>query len=289
MVAAVAAAGCTTLSFYLANAPAFFGSYERFADLPYGDGSRQRLDVYAPPDAAARPVVIFWYGGSWTAGRKADYRFVGAALAERGYVAVIPDYRLHPVVAFPAFVDDGARAVAWVQRRIERYGGDPRRIVLAGHSAGAHTASYLALHQDALRAAGADPSCIRGLVALAGPHALEPDSALLHAIFAAPYEPADWQPVRFVDGTDPPALLVHGAADETVDVRHTEALRDALRGAGVQVEAEIYPGATHVDLVADFAVLAPSRAPVVERAAHFIDRVTTAASPASCSAAPGCR
>jgi acetyl esterase/lipase len=115
----VASAGCSSFGFWVANAPASIGAFNRSRDLAYGDDPRQRVDVYSPKSAHDRPVVIFFYGGSWTMGRKANYAFVGAALAERGYVTVIPDYRLYPEVRFPVFVEDGARAVAWAGIPIE--------------------------------------------------------------------------------------------------------------------------------------------------------------------------
>jgi acetyl esterase/lipase len=271
--------GCTRVALFLANAPAAFGSYDRIAGLAYGDGPRARLDLYVPKSAAREaaaglPVIVFWYGGSWTNGKRADYRFVGAALAQRGFVVAIPDYRLHPDVDFPAFTDDGAQAVAWLQEHAREYGGDPERMVLMGHSAGAHTAAYLALNQDALRKVGAEPTWIRGLVGLAGPYTLKASSDFLRAIFKAPYEPADWQPVAFVDETDPPALLIHGGKDKTVDIRHTYALQAALEKAGVRVETEIYPDAAHTDLIAAFATLARKREAVLDRVARFAADVT---------------
>src|SRR5689334_10101594 len=94
---------CSAVTFGIANAPAAFGPHERKADIAYGSDARQRLDVYVPktahdaaslalPVASGHPVVIFWYGGSWQWGSKSDYRFVGAALANRGYITVLPDY-----------------------------------------------------------------------------------------------------------------------------------------------------------------------------------------------------
>ena len=276
LAAAALAAGCGGLRFFLANAPAAFGAHERIADLAYGSEPRQRLDIYKPAAPAnARPVVVFFYGGSWTQGRKRDYRFVGATLAKNGFVAVIPDYRLHPDVRFPAFIEDGARTVAWVEAHARDYGGDPGRIVLLGHSAGAHIAAYLALDDRRLTAVDARPDAIRGFIGLAGPYALEPNSLVLNTIFADPYGPEDWQPVRFVDASAPPTLLVHGRADRTVALRHTEAMRDALENAGVPVETELYDGASHTDLVAAFAPLASGRLPVVERVTRFIESVAS--------------
>ena len=122
--------GCSDALFSIANVPTHFSSVRTQTDIAYGEQARQRLDIYAPPQAERLPVVIFWYGGAWTEGTKDNYRFVGTALAESGFVAVLPDYRLYPTASFPAFVEDGARAVAWVERHAETFGGDHTRIVL---------------------------------------------------------------------------------------------------------------------------------------------------------------
>jgi acetyl esterase/lipase len=99
----------------LLNALVPSGTYILSDGIPYGEGPRRRLDVYRPGEAGPgpRPVVVFFYGGSWQNGNRADYRFVGEALAAMGFVAVLPDYRLHPDGLFPGFVEDGAAAVRW--------------------------------------------------------------------------------------------------------------------------------------------------------------------------------
>jgi acetyl esterase/lipase len=275
LIAAVCAAaviGCSRFNFFVANAPNTFGSFRRTSDLPYGDDARQQLDVYAPPRPGHRPVVIFFYGGSWSAGKKADYAFVGAALADRGYVTVIPDYRLYPKVRFPAFVEDGARAVAWVQQHAREFGGDPDRLVLMGHSAGAHIAALLALNPAYLAAAGVRPRSVVGFIGLSGPYALVPDTDRLHAIFGMPYMPDNWQPVHFADSSAPPALLLHGADDNLVESAHTEKLRDALLAHGAEVETHIYPGRGHVDTIASFTVAARYRTPALKQSLAFLDR-----------------
>jgi acetyl esterase/lipase len=272
---AVLASGCTSLSFLIANTATLTGRYERSTDHSYGPQSRHKLDVYSPRDAKDRPVVVFFYGGSWTSGGRGLYRFVGAALAERGIVAVLPDYRLYPQVKFPLFVDDGALAVAWVQKHAQEFGGDPQRIVLMGHSAGGHEAAFLAYDQKLLQKVGARPQWIRGLVGLSGPYALAPDTEILNTIFASPYTEAEWQPVRFVTSQSPPTLLVHGAADDVVSIKHAEKLRDVLQTNHVRVETHFYPGKNHSDTVAAFSVLARGRAPVLDRSVSFIESVTT--------------
>lgn len=297
-VAVTAMAGalsaCSAITFGIANAPAAFGPYERKADIAYGSDARQRLDVYVPKAAssgsdagsssslaaAARPVVIFWYGGSWQRGSKSDYRFVGAALADHGYITVLPDYRLYPDVKFPEFLDDAAHAVAWVQEHAQEFGGDPHRVVLMGHSAGAHTAAYLALNHEFLARRGAKPEWIAGLVGLSGPYALAPNTRTLNRIFAAPWGESDWQPLRFVDAKAPPTFLAHGLADDIVSVAQTEKLRDALEAKGVRVETELYPGTGHAATVAGFSKAARGSAPTLDQAVAFLDSLTLPASTA---------
>jgi acetyl esterase/lipase len=278
LVLAGFSSACTSLSFLIANVPAAFGAYERSSDIAYGKDRRQRLDVYRPRQAGTgRPVVIFWYGGSFDSGSKDSYRFVGAALAERGFVTVVPDYRLYPMVRFPAFLEDPAKAVAWVQQHAQEFGGDPHRIVLMGHSAGAHIAAYLAYKPDALIEAGARPEWIAALVGLSGPYALAPNTRRLHTIFGRPYTEADWQPVRFVTHRAPPTFLAHGLDDLLVSAHQSEQLRDALRQADVRVEAKLYAGRGHADMVAALSMPARHRAPVLDDASAFIESVTAVA------------
>jgi len=266
--------GCSNFVFLLANAPTAFASFQQHRDLAYGTDARQRLDVYAPPQAAKLPVVIFWYGGSWTHGDRANYRFVGAALAARGFVTVVPDYRLYPQVAFPQFCMDGAQALAWVEAHVQEFGGDPHRIVLMGHSAGAHIAAFVAFNHAFDERAGADPKSIVGLVGLSGPYALVPDTPTLHATFPAPYTNADWQPVQFVDAHSPPTLLLHGLDDKEVRPRHTLALNEALLREHIRVEMKLYRHGRHGDTVAPFALLARHRSPAFEDSVAFIASVT---------------
>lgn len=271
---ALAITGCSTTQFLLANAPTAVDHVERHLDLPYGEGSRRRLDVYSPRQPTNRPVVIFWYGGSWTKGNKSEYRFVGAALAERGFVAVLPDYRLYPQVTFPLFDEDGARAVAWVQQHVQEFGGDPRHIVLMGHSAGGHTAAFLAYNHEFLRKFGADPRSIVGLVGLSGTYALVPDDDTLRSTFPPPYTEKDWQPIRFVDAHSPPTLLLHGLNDKEVLPQEAIQLRNALERNHVRVELHLYPRRGHGDTVAPFAVLARWRSPALDDTVTFIRSVT---------------
>jgi acetyl esterase/lipase len=273
VLATTAIVSCGGLAFTAANAPTLVGDFDRRADLAYGEGARQRLDVYLPDDASpqGRPIIVFWYGGGWENGRKSQYRFVGAALAEAGYVAVLPDYRLYPEARFPAFIEDGAQAVAWVVSHAAEIGGDPRRIYLAGHSAGAHLAAMLAYDPQWLDRVGIRAGTVRGYIGLSGPYALDPNTRVLDAIFAAPYGLDDWQPARRVRSAAPPALLLHGTEDTVVHVHHAQAMSDALSAAKVPVALRTYSSRGHRDTVAAFAAPAPDKLPVLAEIRGFID------------------
>ena len=264
-------AGCSFVQFGVANAPDAFTRIERHRDIAYGTDPRQRLDVYAPHSATERPVVVvFWYGGSWVTGSKADYRFVGTTLAEHGFVAVLPDYRHYPQVTFPAFNADGASAVAWVEQHAREIGGDPGNVVLMGHSAGGEIAAMLALNHDFLRKHGADPACISGLVGLSGTYGLVPDTDELRSTFPAPYTEADWQPIRFVDSQAPATLLLHGDSDTEVYPLEAQDLRKALQRAHVRVQLILYPHHGHGATVASFAPIAHWLTPAVRDTVSFI-------------------
>lgn len=269
-LAALCVVACGGLAFTAANVPAYFGDFERRADIAYAPGARHGLDVYVPGKAQARPIIVFWYGGGWENGRKANYRFVGAALAKAGYVAVLPDYRLYPEVRFPEFVDDGAQALAWVAQHATEIGGDPRRIYVAGHSAGAHLAAMLAYDPARLERVGLPRDTVRGCIGLSGPYVLNPNDATLNEIFRAPYTIADWQPVQRVRAGAPPALLLHGESDTVVEVAHARRMAQQLRSLGVGVSLRTYAGRGHRDTVAAFASASPNKLPVLDEIRHFV-------------------
>lgn len=271
LLAALAVSACGGLAFTVANAPAYRGPFDRRADVPYGPAARQMLDVYSPQAARGRPIIVFWYGGGWTKGEKEQYRFVGAALAEAGFVAVLPDYRLHPEVKFPGFVQDGADALAWVVGHAAEIGGDSTRIYLAGHSAGAHLAGVLAYDPTQLERVGLRAGVVRGFIGLSGPYALAPDNQTYRTIFAAPFTHADWQPVQLARAGSPPALLMHGADDQVVWASHAQKMASALEAIGVPVTLRIYEGRRHRDTAAAFAALSPNKLPVLEEIRRFVE------------------
>lgn len=251
------------------------GAGQRIAEgLAYGEGPRRRLDIYAPAAPGPRPVIIFFYGGSWNSGRRQDYAFAGAAFAARGFVTVIPDYRLVPETRFPGFIEDCAAALRWVSEHAGEYGGDPSRIVLVGHSAGAYNAVMLALNARYMAEGGVDPERVRGAVGLAGPYDFLPlDAPATIGAFGGAPDAQLTQPVHFARAGAPPLLLLWGEADTTVGSRNHRSLAAAVSSAGGQVETKTYPGVNHVDIM--LAVSRPfrGRAPTLDDVVAFAGRV----------------
>jgi acetyl esterase/lipase len=231
-------------------------------DVAFGSDTRQRLDVYAPKGARDAPVVVFFYGGSWNSGSRADYAFAGRALAARGYVVVVPDYRLVPQVRYPAFVEDGAAAVAWSVANAARYGGNPARLATIGHSAGGYIAVLLALDGRWLAAAGV-PGAVKAAVGLAGPYDFAPftPGGAAAAAFGQASDVRTTQPISFARTDAPPLLLLQGSDDTTVLPRNAMALAAAL---GRPDAVKLYPGIGHIGII--LAVSKPFRgkAPVLD-------------------------
>ncbi|NBB16485.1 alpha/beta fold hydrolase [Caulobacter sp. SLTY] len=219
-------------------------------DVSFGDSPRLKLDVYGPPRGAkGAPVAIFIYGGGWSSGSRREYQWTGKMLAAQGFVTVVPDYRLTPEVKFPTFIEDVAQAVRWAVDHAAEHGGDPSRIVLIGHSAGAYNAAMVALDPRYLKAVGVDRKRIKAFAGLAGPYYFPNlDGPILSRTFGGTDDKI-YQTLDYATAGSPAAFLVAGSADRTVLPRNTERLAAALRKEGVEVESKIYAGLSHADVL----------------------------------------
>ena len=277
MAALLALAGCSGAQFINAITPD--SGYTQTRDLAFGDQGL-KLDVYAPDHASNAPVVVFFYGGSWKASGslgKSSYKFVGEALAEKGYVAVIADYRLYPQVKYPAFLDDCAQAVKWAHDNAAAYGGDPARLVLMGHSAGAYNAAMLALDPEYLNAVGADRAWLRGTVGLAGPYDFLPIvDPELQIMFGPREQWPQTQPINYVDGHAPPMLLMAGDNDDVVFVKNTNNLYQRIQGSGGKAERVTYPEMGHIRIIALMSSRLPGHAELMGHVTDFVGRVAGA-------------
>lgn len=246
------------------------------AGVSYGPLGRQMLDIWAPtnPDTARLPVMIFFYGGGWHAGERGDYGFAGAAFAGQGFIGVVPDYRLVPEVRYPSFLEDAALAVRWVVAHIAEYGGDPTKITVGGHSAGAYIAAMLALDPRWLDAVQLGTDTIRAGVLLSGPFDFAPFREWRgRATFGTYHDPSDTQPINHVRSDAPPLLLQHGSSDRLVYAKNSRVLDAALTAAGAPHELRVYKGCDHAGTVVALSRPFRGRHPVLADAVRFLRSV----------------
>jgi acetyl esterase/lipase len=242
--------------------------------IAYGSDARQQLDIYAPVGRTetAHPVLIFFHGGSWRDGERAGYGFLGRAFASRGFVTVIADYRKSPKVRFPAFVQDTAAAIAWVNANIAKHDGDPKRIFIMGHSAGAHIAMMAALDPQWLAAKGLQTDVIEGVIGLAGPYDFLPLTSESSQIALGQWpDLTETQPITYARADAPPLLLLTGDKDTVVKPRNSQALSDKIQALGGQQQLKIYPDVGHADIIMAVARPFRDKAPVVADVVNFIN------------------
>jgi acetyl esterase/lipase len=245
----------------------------------FGDDPRLKLDVWVPNrrGSGPLPVIVFFYGGGWVAGERAEYGFAGRAFAARGFVTVIPDYRLVPQVRFPAFVEDGARAICWVRDHVAEFGGDPRRIHISGHSAGSYIGAMLSLDRHFLSDAGVDPATVKSAALLSGPYDFYPftEQRGRDALGQWP-RPLETQPIHFIRSDAPPMLLMHGTADTVVRPRNSQRLAAALSEAGAAAELKLYPGKSHIDTIKSLSPLFRGTTSALADSVRFLNAHDTA-------------
>jgi arylformamidase len=224
-------------------------------DLAYGKEEKQKLDVYAPKDAKALPVVMYIHGGEWTKGDKAEVSYKPKFFTENGVVFVSVNYRLSPAAKHPDHVSDVAAAVRWVKEHIGEHGGDPKKIVLMGHSAGCHLVVLTTLDPRYLAAAKLTTSDVRSVVCWSGgsfdlPHKAKVDEAFapyIRGAFGA--DEAVWKDASPVNLTKnakncPPYLFV--TADPMGDsFKIAQGLAKGIRDAGGRSSTLILKDRTH--------------------------------------------
>ena len=222
-------------------------------DLPYGDSAMERLDVF-PTDVPQAPVLVFIHGGYWRALDKSDHSFVASAFADEGAMVVVPNYALCPAVSMERIPLQLTQALAWVWRHAAEHGGDPNRIVLVGHSAGAQLAAMLSCCDWKAVAPDLPRHLVKGVLSISGLHDLEP-------IRQTPFLQADLRldadavrrlsPVRF-PAPEAPTYAVVGGDESEEFRRQNRLLRQAWGRRAVPVCEEI-PGRHHFDILYDLA------------------------------------
>ena len=270
LLAVLLVSGCSSLSLLSATSGS---NYQRTSNQAYGKDPRQTLDVYVPVMPMENAdVVMFIYGGRWQSGNKDEYRFVAAGLTEKGFITVIPDYRLYPQVDWRDFIADTAVAYRWVETHIAAFGGNPRRIFIMGHSAGAHMAAMVALDSKLRQQTGsANPPC--GLIGLAGPYDFLPiKDADVQQVFKSADRPIETQPIFYVDHNAPSMLLLTGAADTTVKPGNSYRMAAAVHARARKAEVISYPKVGHIEILLSLARPLHFLAPALQDTTGFIHK-----------------
>lgn len=225
-------------------------------DLAHGSDPAQRLDLYAPAHAcpAALPSLLFVHGGAFATGYKEWMGFMAPAICATPALFISVEYRVAPGHAYPAAVRDVAAAVHWAWRNVGRYGGDPDRLFLGGHSAGAHLASLAALDRRWLGEWGLPGDVVKGVLPISGLYDLtcDPDQPFGAAALAirrrfipndADVEAAS--PVSHAHPQAPPFYIAAGEHDLGNLAAEAVDMRQRLQAAGVPVALDLLAGHDH--------------------------------------------
>lgn len=221
------------------------------AGVSYGEASTETLDIFFPPEpqAGALPVHIFIHGGYWRMFSKEDYSCVADTVTAAGAIAVIVDYALMPSVRMDTIVDQVRRAKRWVIGHIAEHGGDPGRLTVSGHSAGAHLATFLFNE-------GGEPSGVKAALLLGGLYDLAPlQSSFLQAeIGLTDAEVASFTPLGHRHDPSTAAAVLVGADETPPFHAQADAFAALLREQGLSVTRRAIAGRNHMDSVRDLGV-----------------------------------
>jgi acetyl esterase/lipase len=239
----------------------------------FGQDPRQQLDLYVPDtNTIDKPLVVFVYGGAWKMGNRDEYAFVAQAFTRLGYPVMIADYRLYPEVTYPAFVDDIANAIAFIEQNSTLTGFTPNQgMILVGHSSGAHTAALLATQPDRLTNAGVTLPLV-GFIGLAGPYDLPLDDPEVKPVFPNVTD-NEANPVLSVTHGMPPSLIIHGAKDDRVLPKHSKRFAKALEEHGVPVTLQLPKDLDHVKVVATLGAPLRFMGPVYDDVTAYLSQL----------------
>lgn len=267
---------CSDTAFKVINIPAGMSDVTITKDVSYGSENLQNLDIYMPPKANTEkyPVLIFIHGGRWTEGNKNLYAFIGNNFAKEGYVTVVINHRKYPQVKFPTFVEDGAQAISWTYNNIAKYKGDKNNIFLAGHSSGAHIGALAISDKEYLKKYDLKPDIIKGFAGLAGPYAFTPEAPDLIDMFGPADNYPSMQVTSFIDGSEPPMLLLYGLEDDKVDAYNHERLAQKINEKKGRVEIITYENVDHTDIMANMTWFWPTEKYVLNDMVEFFTKNT---------------
>jgi acetyl esterase/lipase len=267
----------------------FYVRYEHLdRDIVFNSEMDVRLDVYSPAAGAGYPVLLLVHGGGWSRFKKEWFASAAMKLLPEEMVVVIPDHTLYPHARYEQMTHEVAAAIGWTLENIERYRGDPSRVVVCGHSSGGHLVGLAMLDPRFLRVYGHSAADVLGIIFASTGYDLHAqyDHELaksngkgtelmktMEGVMGGVSNFETASPITYVKADLPPALVLHGDADQTVPVDQAVAFHAALQEAGALSELKIYTGQGHSEIL--FAALAEKRPQIVADIAAFVHDVKT--------------
>lgn len=234
--------------------------------------TRHKLDLYVPKGKKDFPVLFFVHGGAWAIGDKMTFAGPAKQFAANGIGVVCPNYRLSPDVQHPKHVEDVAKAFAWTLDNIAKYGGDAKKVVIGGHSAGGHLAALLVTNEEYLKAEKKAITDVRGVVGVSGVYAIDYRVSLFHKAFTDDEKTCKAaSPMEHVSADRPPMLLAYAEKDFLGLPGMAEGFAKALGKAKNEAAAKEYKGRDHLTIMSD---MKKADDPLFKEAKEFVLKVT---------------
>ena len=253
---------CSQTKFTIVNLSSLTYDGKILQNISYGDDARQKLDVYIPKTSEKLlPVIVFFHGGRWTFGSKEQYKFAAISLSKKGYIVVVPNTRQYPKIKFPVFIEDGAKAISWVNTNIVKFGAN-KKLYISGHSSGAHIGALITADETYLKKENLKTNIITAFAGISGPYDFEPNEPDLIDIFGPSTNFINMKVTSFIDGNEPPMMLLYTSKDKVVGVRNLNLLKKAINDSDGKVETKIYENGNHVDSIAALSWINPANLPV---------------------------
>lgn len=266
---------CVNTGLKLVNKMAKSGNFQAFNNISYGEQPENTLNILIPNNQIIKATIIFFYGGCWghcTDFDKDDYLFVAETLSKQGYAVVVPDYRQYPEVNFDSIIQDARDATIWTINHLKDYNINNDNVFLMGHSSGAHIAAMLSDNEKYLASRLVN---ITGFIGLAGPYDFYPfNDQYMYKLFSPENDYFNALPINFINGNEPPHLIMHGLKDTTVFIHNPNNLAKKLQDNGVETSKLLLEKTSHAKILIELAKPFRKNSPVLKGINEFIEEHT---------------